>query len=98
MFIPNHDIKKCVLFLFSEVCDLQKQLAQHGHLKTHSDLEEFYRCIRYHEHPSQLQRSLQDVRTKSKYYLVIFVSWIILYILYVSLSNITKHNMLTMLV
>ncbi|XP_055358315.1 uncharacterized protein si:ch211-130h14.4 isoform X2 [Betta splendens] len=45
------------------VLDLQTQLAEQGHLKTHHDLEEFYRCIKYNDHPSELQRSLQDVRT-----------------------------------
>ncbi|XP_067380276.1 uncharacterized protein si:ch211-130h14.4 isoform X2 [Channa argus] len=41
-----------------------KQLAERGHLKTHYDLEDFYRCIKYNDSPSQLERSLQDVRKK----------------------------------
>ncbi|XP_051233301.1 uncharacterized protein si:ch211-130h14.4 isoform X2 [Dicentrarchus labrax] len=39
-----------------------KQLAERGHLKTHHDLEDFYSCIKYSRHPSQLQKSLEDVR------------------------------------
>lgn len=46
------------------IFDLQNQLTQRGHLKTHQDLEDFYRCIKYNCHPSKLQRSLQDVREK----------------------------------
>ncbi|XP_018515622.1 uncharacterized protein si:ch211-130h14.4 [Lates calcarifer] len=46
------------------IFDLQKQLSECGHLKTHHDLEDFYRCIKYNGHPSQLQRSLQDVTKK----------------------------------
>ncbi|XP_034753422.1 uncharacterized protein si:ch211-130h14.4 isoform X2 [Etheostoma cragini] len=41
-----------------------KQLAERGHLKTHHDLEDFYRCITYNRHPSQLHKSLEDVRKK----------------------------------
>ncbi|XP_026165955.1 uncharacterized protein LOC113132209 isoform X2 [Mastacembelus armatus] len=44
------------------IFDLQKQLAEHGCLKTHHDLEDFYRSIKYNHQPSQLRRSLQDVR------------------------------------
>ncbi|XP_029962423.1 uncharacterized protein LOC115399273 [Salarias fasciatus] len=43
---------------------LQKQLAKSGHLKCHRDLEDFYGRIKYNSHPSQLQKSLQDVRRK----------------------------------
>ncbi|XP_023267505.1 uncharacterized protein LOC111658976 [Seriola lalandi dorsalis] len=46
------------------IFDLQRQLAERGHMKTHHDLEDFYRCIKYDGHPSQLQRSLQDIRKK----------------------------------
>ncbi|XP_026211898.1 uncharacterized protein si:ch211-130h14.4 [Anabas testudineus] len=46
------------------IFDLQNQLAERGHLKTHHDLEDFYRGIKYNGRPSQLQRSLQDVRNK----------------------------------
>ncbi|XP_019125737.2 uncharacterized protein si:ch211-130h14.4 isoform X2 [Larimichthys crocea] len=46
------------------IFDLQKQLAERGHLKTHHDLEDFYRCIKYSRHPSQLLKSLEDVRKK----------------------------------
>ncbi|XP_032397024.1 uncharacterized protein si:ch211-130h14.4 isoform X2 [Etheostoma spectabile] len=46
------------------IFDLQKQLAERGHLKTHHDLEDFYRCITYNRHPSQLHKSLEDVRKK----------------------------------
>nr|XP_020459567.1 uncharacterized protein LOC109962309 isoform X2 [Monopterus albus] len=41
-----------------------KQLAERGHLKTHHDLEDFYRSIEYNHQPSQLKRSLQDIRKK----------------------------------
>ncbi|XP_070834171.1 uncharacterized protein [Chaetodon trifascialis] len=44
------------------IFDLQKQLAQCGHLKTHHDLEDFHRCIKYSRHPSQLHKSLEDIR------------------------------------
>lgn len=53
------------LYCFSEIFDLQKQLAERGHLKTHNDLEDFYRCIKYRHHPSQLHKSLEDVRKRS---------------------------------
>ncbi|XP_068580973.1 uncharacterized protein si:ch211-130h14.4 [Cebidichthys violaceus] len=46
------------------IFDLQKQLAERGHLKTHHDLEDFYRCIRYNSEPSQLHKSLEDVRER----------------------------------
>ncbi|XP_039640683.1 uncharacterized protein si:ch211-130h14.4 isoform X3 [Perca fluviatilis] len=46
------------------IFDLQKQLAERGHLKTHHDLENFYRCITYNRHPSQLHKSVEDVRKK----------------------------------
>ncbi|XP_031158307.1 uncharacterized protein si:ch211-130h14.4 isoform X4 [Sander lucioperca] len=46
------------------IFDLQKQLAERGHLKTHHDLEDFYRCITYNRHPSQLHKSVEDVRKK----------------------------------
>ncbi|XP_045927360.1 uncharacterized protein si:ch211-130h14.4 [Micropterus dolomieu] len=46
------------------IFDLQKQLAERGHLKTHNDLEDFYRCIKYRHHPSQLHKSLEDVRKR----------------------------------
>lgn len=66
-FIPHYDIHQSVLplCLFSEIFDLQRQLAERGHLKTHHDLEDFYRCIKYSRHPSQLHKSLEDVRKKS---------------------------------
>ncbi|XP_076599491.1 uncharacterized protein LOC143328304 [Chaetodon auriga] len=44
------------------IFDLQRQLAQCGHLKTHHDLEDFHRCIKYRHHPSQLHKSLEDIR------------------------------------
>ncbi|XP_028459819.1 uncharacterized protein si:ch211-130h14.4 isoform X3 [Perca flavescens] len=46
------------------IFELQKQLAERGHLKTHHDLEDFYRCITYNRHPSQLHKSVEDVRKK----------------------------------
>ncbi|CAN9499929.1 unnamed protein product [Ophioblennius macclurei] len=44
---------------------LQRQLAERGHLKCHQDLEDFYGRIKYNSHPTELQKSLQDVRRKS---------------------------------
>ncbi|XP_049456304.1 uncharacterized protein si:ch211-130h14.4 [Epinephelus fuscoguttatus] len=41
-----------------------RQLAEHGHLKTHYDLEDFYGHITYNCPPSQLQKSLEDVRKR----------------------------------
>ncbi|XP_029306222.1 uncharacterized protein tbxtb isoform X2 [Cottoperca gobio] len=46
------------------IFDLQRQLAERGHLKTHHVLEDFYRHITYNCHPSQLHTSLEDVRTR----------------------------------
>ncbi|XP_033468312.1 uncharacterized protein LOC117247839 [Epinephelus lanceolatus] len=46
------------------IFDLQRQLAEHGHLKTHHDLEDFYGHITYNCPPSQLQKSLEDVRKR----------------------------------
>ncbi|XP_059215943.1 uncharacterized protein si:ch211-130h14.4 [Centropristis striata] len=46
------------------IFDLQKQLAELGYLKTHHDLEDFYRCITYNRHPTQLHKSLEDVRKR----------------------------------
>ncbi|XP_056291726.1 uncharacterized protein si:ch211-130h14.4 isoform X3 [Pseudoliparis swirei] len=46
------------------IFDLQKQLAERGHLRSHHDLEDFYRCIRYNCPPSQLHNSLEDVRIR----------------------------------
>ncbi|XP_074501464.1 uncharacterized protein LOC141773501 [Sebastes fasciatus] len=46
------------------IFDLQKQLAERGHLKTHHDLEDFYRCITYNRHPSQLHQILEEVRIR----------------------------------
>ncbi|KAM8738323.1 uncharacterized protein AB9X84_020823 [Acanthopagrus schlegelii] len=46
------------------IFDLQRQLAQCGHLNTHHDMEDFYRRIEYGRHPSQLHRSLEAVRKK----------------------------------
>ncbi|XP_044068918.1 uncharacterized protein si:ch211-130h14.4 isoform X2 [Siniperca chuatsi] len=46
------------------IFDLQKQLAERGHLKTHHDLENFYRSIKYSHHPSQLHKSLEAVRKR----------------------------------
>ncbi|XP_030298066.1 uncharacterized protein LOC115596791 [Sparus aurata] len=46
----------------SEIFDLQRQLAQSGHLNTHHDMEDFYRRIEYGRHPSQLHKSLEAVR------------------------------------
>lgn len=55
----------CCCIFFSEIFDLQRQLDERGHMKTYHDLEDFYSCIKYNGHPSQLQRSLQDIRKKS---------------------------------
>lgn len=57
--------KSPVTFSLSEIFDLQRQLAQCGHLNTHHDMEDFYRHIKYGRHPSQLHRSLEAVRKKS---------------------------------
>ncbi|XP_040906335.1 uncharacterized protein si:ch211-130h14.4 [Toxotes jaculatrix] len=46
------------------IFDLQKQLTERGLLKTHHDLEDFHGYIKYNGQPSQLQRSLQDVKKK----------------------------------
>ncbi|XP_047459153.1 uncharacterized protein si:ch211-130h14.4 [Mugil cephalus] len=46
------------------IYDIQQQLAKCGHLKTHHDLEDFYRCIKFNSCPSQLQKSLLEVRKK----------------------------------
>ncbi|XP_029926978.1 uncharacterized protein LOC115372950 [Myripristis murdjan] len=43
---------------------LQKELAQRGCLKTHGDLEDFYRLINYNQSLSQLQKNLQDIKKK----------------------------------
>ncbi|XP_035462598.2 uncharacterized protein si:ch211-130h14.4 isoform X2 [Scophthalmus maximus] len=47
---------------YYQVFDLQKQLVERGRLKSHHDLEDFYRSIEFNSRPSELQRSLQDVR------------------------------------
>ncbi|XP_065815384.1 uncharacterized protein si:ch211-130h14.4 [Labrus bergylta] len=44
------------------IFDLQRQLAERGRLKTHHELEDFYRAIEFRGRPSQLQRSLEAVR------------------------------------
>ncbi|XP_069395184.1 uncharacterized protein [Paralichthys olivaceus] len=49
---------------YYQIFDLQTQLVERGSLRTHHELEAFYTCIKYNSHPSQLQRSLQDVRKK----------------------------------
>nr|XP_033956077.1 uncharacterized protein LOC117459406 [Pseudochaenichthys georgianus] len=41
-----------------------RQLSKHGHLKTHHDLEDFYRGIKYNRHPVQLYTSLEDVKKR----------------------------------
>ncbi|KAI9519997.1 hypothetical protein NQZ68_023024 [Dissostichus eleginoides] len=41
-----------------------RQLFKHGHLKTHHDLEDFYRGITYNRHPVQLYKSLEDVKKR----------------------------------
>ncbi|XP_034065535.1 uncharacterized protein si:ch211-130h14.4 isoform X2 [Gymnodraco acuticeps] len=41
-----------------------RQLSKHGHLKTHHDLEDFYRGIKYNRHPVQLYKSLEDVKKR----------------------------------
>ncbi|XP_068424106.1 uncharacterized protein si:ch211-130h14.4 [Clinocottus analis] len=46
------------------IFDLQKQLSERGHLKSHHDVEDFYSCIRYNCQPSQLYKSLEDVRKR----------------------------------
>ncbi|XP_010791597.1 uncharacterized protein isoform X2 [Notothenia coriiceps] len=46
------------------IFDLQRQLSKHGHLKTHHDLEDFYRGIKYNRHPVQLYKSLEDVKKR----------------------------------
>ncbi|XP_063730421.1 uncharacterized protein si:ch211-130h14.4 isoform X3 [Eleginops maclovinus] len=48
----------CLIF------DLQRQLAERGHLRTHHDLEDFYRGITYNRHPAQLYKSLEDVKKR----------------------------------
>ncbi|XP_034538390.1 uncharacterized protein si:ch211-130h14.4 [Notolabrus celidotus] len=48
----------------SEIFDLQRQLAERGHLQTHRDLEDFYGRFQYGGHPSELQRSLEEVRRR----------------------------------
>ncbi|XP_034464838.1 uncharacterized protein si:ch211-130h14.4 [Hippoglossus hippoglossus] len=49
---------------YYQIFDLQKQLVERGRLRTHHELVAFYTCIKYNSPPSQLQRSLQDVRKK----------------------------------
>ncbi|TNN66686.1 hypothetical protein EYF80_023075 [Liparis tanakae] len=48
-----------------QIFDLQKQLAERGHLRSHHDLEDFYGSIKYNCPPSQLHSSLEDVKKRS---------------------------------
>ncbi|CAJ1067793.1 uncharacterized protein si:ch211-130h14.4 isoform X4 [Xyrichtys novacula] len=50
---------------FYLIFDLQTQLAERGRLQTHQDLEDFHRLIEYRRPPSELQKSLEDVRRRS---------------------------------
>ncbi|XP_074531222.1 uncharacterized protein LOC141794701 isoform X2 [Halichoeres trimaculatus] len=64
---PQHDdsyLKTIPKSCFYLIFDLQRQLAERGHLKTHHDLEDFYRSIEFRRHPSELQKSLEGVRRR----------------------------------